>query len=173
MRIWDACSNALCVWWKSQFITISVPFRETGYKKPMGNDLILSRMIFTNQSTIGELCIDGEHECWTLEPTSRQGNGPVCIPAGRYEILMQWSTRFKIDTPHIQNVPGRTFIEIHPGNFPKDTHGCILPGVTKDTDSVGNSREAYLKLVNKIEQNLSVGKCWLEISGGPKPYETA
>jgi len=138
----------------------------TGYDNPKVSDtLILTRLTYTDQSTIGELCVDGEYQCWCLEPTARAGSpGPVCIPPGKYEILMQWSTRFQMDTPHLQNVPGRTFIEIHPGNFPKDTEGCILVGTTKDTNTVNNSREAFTKLVNVIEIKLSQGKCFLEIA---------
>lgn len=29
----------------------------------------------------------------------------------------------------IENVPGRTLIMLHPGNWKKDTQGCILPGI--------------------------------------------
>ena len=140
--------------------------KRTGYvNDKVADKLILTRLEHTDQSTVGELCVDGEHQCWTLEPTQRIGiGGPVCIPIGRYEVLMQWSTRFGMDTPHLQDVPGRTFIEIHPGNFPKDTSGCILVGETKDTNAVNNSRKAFTALVKVLEAKLSEGKCWIEIS---------
>ena len=143
-------------------------FKETGYTNPMSADLILNRLEYTDQSTVGELCVDGVHECWTLEPTARlPAGGPRCIPAGRYEVIMAWSTRFQMSTPHLQNVPGRTFIEIHPGNTAKDTEGCILVGTAKDTNTILNSREAYTALIPKIEAKLKEGQLFIEISGGP------
>ncbi|WP_244323730.1 DUF5675 family protein [Mixta intestinalis] len=39
-------------------------------------------------------------------------------------------------------------ILIHPGNEPKDTKGCLLPGTARLTDKVTNSVAMY----NKIKQ---------------------
>lgn len=129
-------------------------------------EIILNRTTFTDRSTIGELFVDGKLECYTLELSARiQPGVKNCIPAGRYEIVMLWSTRFNMNTPHIQNVPGRTFIEIHPGNKPDDTEGCILPGKTKNMDWVGSSRVAYTTLIPKIEKKLADGKLFLAITG--------
>lgn len=123
-------------------------------------------MTFTDKSTIGELFFDSLFECFTLELSARKKDGVKnCIPAGRYEILMLHSARFEMDTPHLQDVPGRTFIEIHPGNRPEDTEGCILLGQGKDVDWVSSSRAAYQALIPKIEAKLAVGKLFIEITG--------
>jgi predicted esterase YcpF (UPF0227 family) len=39
-------------------------------------------------------------------------------------------------------VPGRSRIEVHPGNDTADTEGCILLGLQQTTDHVLESREA-------------------------------
>lgn len=130
------------------------------------HNITLNRMIFTNRSTIGVMLIDSIMQCYTLELSARKQDGVKnCIVPGKYEVKMQWSTRFKMNTPHLQNVPGRTFIEIHPGNKPSDTDGCILLGKTKDTDWVGSSRAAYNELIPKIEKKLTAGKLYINIVG--------
>jgi hypothetical protein len=50
--------------------------------------------------------------------------------------------------PHIE-VPGRTVIEIHWGNFTSNTKGCPLPGEQRSPDgkSLINSRVAYLSIL--------------------------
>lgn len=128
--------------------------------------MILNRLIFTDKSTIGELHIDSTWQCFTLELSARKQPGiKNCITPGKYEIQMQWSARFGMNTPHLQNVPDRTFIEIHPGNKPEDTDGCILLGQGKDTDWVSNSRAAYQALISKIEAKLAQGKFYIDITG--------
>ena len=128
--------------------------------------MTLNRTTFTDKSTIGELYIDSALECFTLELSVRKQSGVKnCIPCGKYEILMLWSARFQMNTPHLQNVPDRTFIEIHPGNKPEDTEGCILLGQGKDTDWVSNSRAAYQALIPKIETKLAQGKFYIDITG--------
>lgn len=115
----------------------------------------VQRLIETSKSIVGELTIDGQRECFTLEPsrTTPFHPGHPCIPAGEYEIILSLSPTLKrmgkdgefhhYVTPEVLNVPGRTAIRIHIGNFPKDTLGCTLLGLTKTTDFVGNSRTAF------------------------------
>lgn len=137
----------------------------------MSDSLTLERNVFTDNSTTGEIRFDGVFQCYSLEPTCRKESASKykAIPAGRYELLMQWSTRFQMDTPHLQNVPDRTFIEIHPGNFEneqkQDSEGCILLGQSKDVDYVGESRAAYQELVKLIEQQLQNGRFYINIMG--------
>jgi hypothetical protein len=146
-------------------ISVAIPFNWTGDMEEQ--DMILTRRDYTDRSTIGDLYLDSVFQCYTLELSTRKQEGVKnCIPSGKYEILMQYSARFEMDTPHLQNVPGRTFIEIHPGNKPEDTEGCILLGQTKEADWVGSSRVAYQELVPKIESKLAQGKLYLEIIGG-------
>jgi len=94
-------------------------------------------------AVMGELFIDDQHECFTLEP-SRD------IPAGTYSLIVRWSPRHNRMLPHVENVPGFSEIEIHPGNFPKDTLGCTLVGTVEGKDFVGHSDEEFSPLFQKI-----------------------
>lgn len=99
--------------------------------------------------------IDGVFIAYTLEPRMDKSNGkPFAIPAATYNVKLELSPHFKTITPHVLDVPGFEGIEIHWGNFPKDTEGCCLVGETRDDqqpDFIGNSREAFWKLIAILE----------------------
>lgn len=114
-------------------------------------NLTIQRDTFTENSTTGELSVDGVFLCYTLEPRSDRSEGkPYCIPAGTYSVQLAESPRFAMTTPHLLAVPGFTEIEIHPGNFPSDTEGCTLVGMTRGVDMVGSSRLAFGNLMDKL-----------------------
>ncbi|NVN99294.1 MAG: hypothetical protein HXX17_08220 [Geobacteraceae bacterium] len=104
--------------------------------------------------TIGELMVDGEHECWTLEDVVRPDGvkvyGETAIPFGTYPVVVTFSNRFQRDLPLVQNVPGFDGIRIHPGNTAADTHGCLLVGTGRTATSVTESRLAFNALFAKI-----------------------
>lgn len=146
-------------------ISVQIPFSMTGDTEVEAH-MILNRVTFTDKSTIGNLLLDGLLQCFTLELSARKQDGVKnCIRPGNYEVIMEWSARFQMNTPHLLNVPGRTFIEIHPGNKPDDTEGCILLGQTVDTDWVGSSRAAYQELMPKLARKLASGKLYIGITG--------
>lgn len=148
--------------------------------------LLLSRTDFTDQSTIGDVWIDNTWVCYALEPTSRKSApGIHSIPQGKYELVMYESPRMKAKVtrlmvegkpihpiiraarvPLLLKVPNHEFVEIHPGNSLKDTKDCILPGFGKDIDWVSNSEKAFIYIVEKVEEKLRAGKCYIGISGG-------
>jgi hypothetical protein len=103
----------------------------------------------TAKSIIGELWIDLQYECVTLEPsrTNPVHAGHPCIPAGEYPLVMTLSPHFKMITPEVMDVPGRSNIRIHPGNFPKDSLGCTLVGEEKGFDQIFQSKVAFDKLM--------------------------
>ena len=107
--------------------------------------LTINRIITNNQAIIGHMELDNQFVCYTLE------HPELHIPEGTYPILLQESPRFEMLTPHLQNVPGRTFIEIHPGNTEKDTEGCILVGQSHDNFDVFNSKDAFIYLMSKLD----------------------
>jgi hypothetical protein len=114
-------------------------------------NLLVQRDTFTDNSTTGELSINGVFECYTLEPRSDRSQGkPYCISSGTYVVVLQMSARFGVLTPHIQDVPDFTEIEIHPGNDPADTEGCTVVGQTRSTDWVGGSRAAFAVLMDVL-----------------------
>jgi hypothetical protein len=101
---------------------------------------------------LGRLLANGIFECYTLEPSASRPEYP-CIPAGTYPVEMLESPRFGQITPHLQNVPGRSLIEIHPGNNAEDTEGCLLVGQTESKDWIGSSRVAFLALMALLMPN--------------------
>ena len=136
-------------------------------------NLVLIRRRFTDRSTIGELCLEGEQtrECYTLEDRVRQGPkipGKTAIPAGRYQVLITHSARFKQPLPLLVNVPGFEGIRIHPGNTAADTAGCILVGRERGEDCVRKSRLAFAPLFAMIQRALDHGSVWLTILERPE-----
>ena len=123
---------------------------------PDGYELHLKRIQFTALTTIGELWLGDWMECFTLEDCVRKVKIPKCtaIPAGRYQIVVTPSTRFKRDLPLLLDVPGFEGVRIHPGNTDKDTDGCIMPGRTRGVDFVGESVLAFNGLFLTIKEVL-------------------
>jgi len=127
-------------------------------------ELKLERTWFTRTSTIGELYINGQFECYTLEDEDklRQGkakvNGVTSIPFGTYDIDITYSPKYKRQMPLLKDVPGFTGVRIHSGNTAKDTEGCVLVGQTKGANFVGRSRRAYNALFKKLQKAKEDGK---------------
>jgi hypothetical protein len=118
-------------------------------------ELDLRRRWLTESSTIGDLYVDGEWQCFILEDTYRPPPEPkvwgrTCIPAGRYEVRITHSPKFDRDLPLLLDVPGFEGIRIHPGNYPTDTEGCLLPGRERLLDAVQGSRLAFVDLFAKL-----------------------
>lgn len=110
--------------------------------------LTIERKLSSNNCTMGYLAIDGKVICYTLElPLEDNLNNISCIPTGTYNGVLRYD---KTDGWRIQleNVPNRTGIQIHMGNYTSQTKGCILVGTNAviDNCSVQNSLTAYSKL---------------------------
>lgn len=143
--------------------------------------LRLQRHPSTLLCTIGELTIDGEPFCSTLEDVIREVPGrPVsewkvpkdtAIPSGTYPIEITWSNRFKRDLPLLQNVPGFTAIRIHAGNTEADTEGCILVGQWSGGENLTVSRKTLDSLMDVLEI-ATIGKQRLEIEIFNPPKES-
>lgn len=122
-------------------------------------NLKLNRLKYSPTSTLGELWIDGTFFCYTLErPDNILGaESPFCIPKGTYEVTPRWSAHNKMEVLGINNVPGRTDIEVHPANWPTQLLGCIAVGDVQSADYVGDSRTTFAKLMEKTkDQQLSL-----------------
>ena len=119
-------------------------------------------------ATIGELRLDGEFECFTLEdrwrpPTEPKVPGETCVPAGRYEVVVTWSERFRARLPLLLDVPGFSGIRIHAGNTDKDTAGCLLVGRRRVGATIEDSGAALARLLPQIKEAVVSGKCWIEV----------
>lgn len=121
--------------------------------------LLVRRDVFTENSTTGQLYLDPTDQqrfAYTLEPAWKtDGSKPRAIPPGTFPLTIRWSEKFQRDMPHVEDVPGFDAVEIHWGNFPKDTDACTLVGETRGTDWVGegNSRDTFKELFQKLTTN--------------------
>lgn len=118
----------------------------------------LTRTSDGNDGTFGQLVTDSGFECWTGELPWRE-NEPnrSCIPEGVYTCTWRMSSKHGM-CYHMENVVGRTGVEIHAANFVGDPEvgfkcellGCIAPG--QDLGFIGNqfavfkSHEALIAL---------------------------
>ena len=106
-------------------------------------NLLIIRDTFTEESTIGELFLNGERMCDTLEnPYINNERNISCIPEGEYKVRLRLARESATrDYLHllVQDVPNRDWILFHRGNSAKDTSGCILVGVGTQQDFVQNS----------------------------------
>lgn len=120
--------------------------------------LRVERRFLKPDYTVGRLYVDGVFLCDTLEDRVRDLSrekkvpGKTAIPAGKYEVIVNISPRFKRKLPRLLNVPGFDGILIHRGNTPEDTAGCILVGENKAVGKVLNSTPYELRLTEMIER---------------------
>ena len=117
-------------------------------------NLLLIRDTFSKESTIGELFLNGERICDTLEnPWQDNQRNISCIPEGIYPVRLRLpresGTRDYIHLL-VKDVKDRDYILIHIGNTAKDTSGCILVGLGSQQDVVQNSRLAMDLLIKEI-----------------------
>lgn len=98
--------------------------------------VMIERLPGSDDGTPGDLYIDGRWFCHTLELPWRDNAPRVsCIPPGSYRIAVKNSPRFG-RVYRLSDVPGRSEILIHSGNWAGDValgyrshvQGCILLG---------------------------------------------
>ena len=101
----------------------------------MDLEVKLFRMKRSDQGTFGMLIAPG-FQCYTGELPWRENERNIsCIPPGEYEVRIRISPKYG-QVYHIKDVPNRSFILIHSGNWCGDTskgyrthvNGCILLG---------------------------------------------
>jgi hypothetical protein len=129
-------------------------------------ELKLIRDKFTEESTIGRLLINDVFHCFTLEDKVRENKiqNVTAIPKGRYEVIINFSNRFKQQMPLLLKVPNFEGVRIHWGNYSRDTDGCILLGSTRADNFIGQSVATYkifMKVLNRVSKT---EKIWLIIS---------
>ena len=129
-------------------------------------ELQIKRTDFSEESTIGELSVNGVFECYTREDKVRPVKiaGKTAIPSGRYEVIINFSQRFQKQLPLLLNVPNYEGVRIHSGNTAANTEGCILVGETKTDNFVGESRWAFNRLFEKMKVAAETEKIFLEIA---------
>ena len=122
-------------------------------KKKLIN-LLLIRDTFTKNSVIGELFLNGERMCDTLEnPWKDNQRNISCIPEGNYKVRLRLPRESASrDYIHllVEDVENRSYILFHRGNTAKDTRGCILVGLGSEQDVVHNSTLAMDLLIKEV-----------------------
>lgn len=93
---------------------------------------------------------------YTLEPagpdTTERGKDRR-IPEGLYSVVWHRSAKFNRVLPVLFNeqVPKDRYIEIHAGNYPKHTEGCILVGKWANDEGVFESVKTLEALLSFIQ----------------------
>jgi len=142
-------------------------------------EILIVRKWKREKFTISELFVDGLFECFILEDKDRGLDSGMsiedilkikvpeqtAIPTGRYELIVNFSNRFKQYMPLLLEVKGFAGVRIHSGNTHQHTEGCPLTGTTKDEVKgfVGNSRAAYRSLFAKIKKVEKTEKVFVTI----------
>lgn len=112
-------------------------------------DLKIERQYVGTDCTSGYLSINGTTQMYALEKPWKN-NQPLIssIPPGTYHGHLRYdhADQWRIE---LSDVPNRSNVQIHIGNTPADSLGCILVGSNIDNNSLctlSGSREAYTKL---------------------------
>lgn len=121
--------------------------------------LKLTRNQMTEDGVFGAMEFSGERICFTIE------NRALLIPAGQYGLEIYDSPHAGHPVPRLQNVPGKSEIEIHCGNVPQDSKGCIIVGLDHIGDTLERSRDAFALLFPKVQLALQAGPQTIEIIG--------
>lgn len=131
--------------------------------------------------TMGQLYVDGELICDTLEDVDRNLNqqmseevirqkkvyGETAIPRGTYSVTLNvFSSKFGSlpfyketcggKLPRLLNVPGYEGVLIHVGKRVENTMGCILVGKKVCAGHLDDGKVAFKKLWDKIKDGKDV-----------------
>ncbi len=108
--------------------------------------LRLTRLDATDHGIFGKLEGEG-FECVTLE------RHDISIPKGTYNLSFYQSPVHGL-VPLLENVPNRSFVEIHEGNWEFNSKACILVGKTRmlieGKEGISESRNTLQKLVTLL-----------------------
>lgn len=105
-----------------------------------------------------------------LEEGGTKLRGETAIPLGVYDVRLYDSPKHGPDTPELVNVPGYQHVQIHSGNVPADTLGCILVGLARDERQVLRSRAACDWLRAEVVRVIRAGgRATIEIRRAAEP----
>lgn len=117
--------------------------------------------IYQDDLTLGIMNFK-DFRCFTLElPDLDNKSNVSCIPEGTY-LASKHMSPTKGHCVSIKNVPMRSNILIHVGNFTSDIQGCILVGDSaRDINGDGkydvtNSRNTFNNLMNLLPEEFLV-----------------
>jgi len=132
----------------------------------MGHTNAMKKVIIVRSSqdaagTAGYLLGDGVIVATLELPWKNNERAVSCIPDGDYVCSPNDTGAHKYYT--VDNVPGRTDIEFHTGNYVKDSQGCILVG--EYTRNVDGSWILYDSLggMNKVRRFIGKNQFMLKV----------
>jgi hypothetical protein len=148
--------------------------------------ILINRKYKKDTYTIGEMTIDGNYFCSTLEDkdrgltqdmsssliTNKKVYGQTAIPTGTYEVSLDiTSPRFSQmefykevcngKVPRVLNVPGFEGILFHVADGPRGVEllqGCIGVGKNKIKGGLLEGKETFKKLYKKMEEAKNRGE---------------
>lgn len=127
-------------------------------------ELVLQRQRFDAHATLGELTLDGERLCYTLEdrPPRTPGvkePGVSRIPAGTHPLGLRteggfhqrYTAKWDWHGPMVEILlDGWKWVLFHTGNYHTDSEGCVLvgesPGEHEGALCVWKSTTAYTRI---------------------------
>ncbi|MFL1404204.1 DUF5675 family protein [Marinobacter sp. M1N3S26] len=124
--------------------------------------LRLTRFCYAPDGTFGRLELPDGTELFTCErPWEGNKRRESCIPDGVYTLRMRRSGVVERSTGgkylegwEVVNVPGRSYIMLHPANWPDQLEGCIAPGlgfgIISEKQAVTSSQDAFDKLMSAL-----------------------
>ena len=142
-------------------------------------NILLTRLTVNSKQTTGYLIVHDKFKTHaqfaTIElPWLNNKPNISCIPPGTYKARKIYSTTFGWCI-QILNVPNRTNILLHFGNFYTNTKGCILTGnsfahINQDFQiDIINSRGAIIQLTSYFKPNqifnITIQKAIVSIKG--------
>ena len=136
------------------------------------SNLLLARDDLSPYRTLGQLYLGRDSDpcpeiatgleslCHTLEDRIRRDGelvpGTTAIPAGLYPWRMTFFNHGGYWCPGIYDVPGRSNILIHIGNYPSNTRGCPLVGFSRGINQVTDSKKAFEYMLTRIGKEGSI-----------------
>ena len=126
-------------------------------------NITLERFAYAPDGTFGRLMLPDGWSCFTVEqPWNGNLNSQSCIPDGVYDlkrrrspVVQRTSGGDYVEGWEVCDVPGRTYIMIHPANWPDDVEGCIGVGreykVLEGRNGVTSSRATFAQLMGRLD----------------------
>lgn len=125
-------------------------------------EIVIQRNISCNKGeAAGSLSVDGQEVVRTLElPWKNNEENISRVPAGKYKarIRADGALGWRIE---LDNVPDRKNVQLHVGNYPRDSTGCVLIGTkvsaANNTCSIEGSKTGLDALKTAMDKASSTG----------------
>jgi hypothetical protein len=124
--------------------------RSNGWEQLMQRELCIPGTVYTVDPDMIMSDNPGTKVCYSMELPQRGNQNEIsAIPRGTYSAKARLSGK-NGPVLELSGVPGRDVIQIHSGNSPDQTIGCILLGDTAVSQAPQHGSEI-----------LTAGKCWI------------